>query len=164
MSSNEQNISKSKTDADEQVLLGLSRKVRFRIYGWVTLGLIVAAGVWTWFYLRPDRWYKYTDQVAFQQVAKDVKLGYVLWDASSKVADGLEPKSMIGEPAVSSDGARMVYTAGGSEGNANLYLRRWDGANWGPPRPMRALNSAFHEVSPAFNALQACSRQMLKLR
>ena len=45
----------------------------------------------------------------------------------------------------------MVYSTGEAGGDANLFLRRWDGTVWGPPRPMRALNSAFHETAPALS-------------
>ena len=43
----------------------------------------------------------------------------------------------------------MVYSAGEAAGDANLFLRRWDGTAWGPPQPLPALNSAFHETAPA---------------
>ena len=36
-------------------------------------------------------------------------------------------------------------------GDSNLFLRLWDGTNWGEPRPMRALNSKFQETSPALS-------------
>ena len=129
----------------------LNRSRRFKFYGWLALILVIAAGGCAWWYLRPERWYTYTDQVAFEQVARDVKLGFVLWDDATPIGAGLGPEDVISQPAISSDGARMIYTSGGGDGNSNLFLRRWDGTNWGEPRPMRALNSNFHETSPALS-------------
>lgn len=141
---------KDERDPDRRIL-GVTRKQRFKAYGWGALILFLAGAIWAWSYLRPERWYKYTDQVAFAQVARDVKLGYVLWDESARIDNVVDEEELLGEPAISSDGARMVYTTGKADGNANLFIRHWDGNNWGAPRPMRALNSSFHEISPVFN-------------
>jgi hypothetical protein len=138
-------------EPEQSVFLGLTRHQRIKIYAWSALFVFVAGVVWSLIYLRPDRWYKYTDQVAFEQVAQDVELGFVLWDQASRVDNVLDTESIVAEPAISSDGARMVYSTGQKDGNANLFVRRWDGNRWGTPTPMRALNSAFHEISPAFN-------------
>ena len=130
---------------------GLDRRRRFKIYRWSALLLLVGAAGWALWYLRPERWYSYTDQVAFEQVARDVKPGFVLWDKAEPAGEGIAPDEAIGQPTISSDGTRMVYVAGESDGNANLFLRRWDGTTWGAPRPMRALNSSFHETAPALS-------------
>ena len=90
-------------------ILGLTKKRRYKIYAWGTLVLLLSAVVLTGLYLRPDRWYTYTDQVAFEQVAQDVKPGYVVWDPAQAVTELIGAKDMIGQPAISSDGARMVY-------------------------------------------------------
>jgi hypothetical protein len=134
-----------------QALFGLDRRRRFRIYGWSGIFLVVAALGWALWYLRPERWYSYTDQVAFEQVARDVKPGFVLWEKSEPVGEGIAPNDAIGQPTVSSDGTRMVYVTGEGQGDANLFLRRWDGTKWGDPRPMRALNSSFNETAPALS-------------
>ena len=63
-------------------ILGVSRKRRFQVYGWSAMAMVVASLVWTWFHIRPDRWYTYTDQVSFQKVARDVQPGFVLWETS----------------------------------------------------------------------------------
>jgi hypothetical protein len=130
---------------------GLDRRRRFKIYRWSALLLLVGAAGWALWYLRPERWYSYTDQVAFEQVARDVKPGFVLWEKAEPAGEGIAPDEAIGQPTISSDGTRMVYVAGEAEGNANLFLRRWDGTTWGTPRPMRALNSSFHETAPALS-------------
>jgi hypothetical protein len=136
---------------ERKALLGLDRRRRFKIYRWSVVLLLVGAAGWVLWYLRPERWYSYTDQVAFEQVARDVKPGFVLWQKAEPAGEGIERNDAIGQPAISSDGTRMVYVAGGTAGDANLFLRRWDGTKWGEPRPMRALNSSFHETAPALS-------------
>jgi len=134
------------------VLPVLDRRRRFKIYGWASVLLLVGAAGWTLWYLQPHRWYSYTDQVAFEQVARDVKPGFVVWDNAEPAGEGIGPDEAVGQPTISSDGTRMVYVAGEADGDANLFLRRWDGTVWGAPRPMRALNSSFHETAPALSA------------
>ena len=132
-------------------VLGLTKKRRYKIYAWGALILLLSAVVLTGLYLRPDRWYTYTDQVAFEQVAQDVKPGYVVWDPAQAVTELIGAKDMIGQPAISSDGARMVYAVKNGEDNSNIFLRIWDGVNWQEPRPMRALNSQFNETTPTLS-------------
>ncbi len=132
-------------------VLGLTKKRRYKIYAWGALVLLLSAVVLTGLYLRPDRWYTYTDQVAFEQVAQDVKPGYVVWDPAQAVTELIGAKDMIGQPAISSDGARMVYAVKNGEDNSNIFLRIWDGVNWQEPRPMRALNSQFNETTPTLS-------------
>ena len=132
-------------------VLGLTKKRRYKIYAWGALILLLSAVVLTGLYLRPDRWYTYTDQVAFEQVAQDVKPGYVVWDPAQAVTELIGAKDMIGQPAISSDGVRMVYAVKNGEDNSNIFLRIWDGVNWQEPRPMRALNSQFNETTPTLS-------------
>jgi hypothetical protein len=127
--------------------LGLTRRRRIRIYAGVVIAFIVGFGLWALSYLQPSRWYKYTDEVAFEQVARDVKLGHVTWE-KAVLEDGTDG---VRQPSISPDGTRMVYSSGKNDGNANLFLRRWSGNHWNKPRPMRALNSAFHETAPALS-------------
>ncbi len=134
-----------------KAFLGLTRSRRYKIYGWGALALLLSGVFFALWYLRPDRWYKYTDQVAFEQVARDVEPGYVLWDRSTPAAEGIAAGDDVRQPAISADGARMVYSSGLAGGDPNLFLRLWDGTNWSAPRPMRALNSKFHETAPAFS-------------
>lgn len=136
---------------ERKALLGLDRRRRFKIYGWSSVLLLVGAALWSLWYLRPERWYSYTDQVAFEQVARDVRPGFVLWEKSAPAGEGISQKDAIGQPTFSADGTRMVYVVGEADGDANLFLRRWDGTQWGEPRPMRALNSKFHETAPALS-------------
>jgi hypothetical protein len=79
------------TDPDPKetsgVILGLTKKRRYKIYAWGALLLILSAIILTWSYLRPERWYTYTDQVAFEQVAQDVQPGYVVWDPAQTVTE-----------------------------------------------------------------------------
>ena len=137
--------------APRKAFLGLTRARRYKIYAWSALALLVAGVVWTWWYLRPERWYKYTDQVAFEQVARDVRPGYVLWEKATPAGEGIAPADDIRQPTISADGTRMIYTTGAAGGDTNLFLRVWDGSNWGAQRPMRALNSKFHETAPALS-------------
>lgn len=137
-------------DSPGRLIFGLTRQQRFRIYRRGAALLAACLVVWAWLYLRPYRWYKYTDQVAFEQVARDVRPGFVAWEAAGLAGEGLDGVE-ISQPAASADGVRLVYSAGGADGDANLFLRRWDGTSWGPPRPLRALNSRFHETAPAFS-------------
>ena len=139
-------MSNSVPDPVERTFLGLTRKKRFRIYRWTALALVLGFGIWAWIYLQPSRWYKYTDQVAFEQSASDVKLGHVVWEPA-KPSGGDEMR----EVSVSANGGRMVYSAGRDKGDANLFVRTWDGREWKNPKPMRALNSAFHESTPALS-------------
>ena len=59
------------TDKNSKVILGLDSKQRIKIYLWGTLGLFLAAIILTWAYLRPERWYSYTDKTSIQKSAKD---------------------------------------------------------------------------------------------
>ena len=98
----------SESAKPRQAFLGLTRARRYQIYAWSALGLLLAGVGWTWWYLRPERWYKYTDQVAFEQVARDVRPGYVLWEAAMPAGEGLGAGDDLRQPTISSDGARMV--------------------------------------------------------
>lgn len=131
--------------------LGLTRRRRIRIYLWCALALVVGFLIWAWIFLQPGRWYTYTDHVTFERVARDVKLGRVVWEPAVAEAGGLEEGDRVGQPSLSSDGVRMVYSTGKADGNADLFVRRRSGDGWGPPRPMRALNSAFHETAPSLS-------------
>ena len=141
----------SETAAPRPAFLGLTRARRYKFYAWSALALVLAGAGWTWWYLRPERWYKYTDQVAFEQVARDVRPGYVLWETATPAGEGIGPGDDLRQPAISADGTRMIFSSGGAGGDANLFLRVWDGSNWGAPRPMRALNSKFQETAPALS-------------
>ena len=133
-------------------ILGTTRKQRFRVYFWLAVTLVVVFLLGSLIYLRPDRWHTYTDQnSSFKKVAKDVTPGYVLWEDAEPAGSGFAPGDDIGTPVISSNGARMIYSSGEKDGNANLFLREWDGTNWKDPRPMRALNSSFHELAPSLS-------------
>ncbi len=139
-------------DSTPPVIFGLDRRRRFKIYRWGALSILAGFGLWALFYLRPTRWRKYTDGVAFEQVARDVEVGRVAWEPGAPAGD-IDPEGPpVRDPAVSVDGARMVYASGLEGGNADLYLRRWDGTEWGAARRLRALGSAFHERAPALSA------------
>ncbi len=135
------------TDKNSKVILGLDSKQRIKIYLWGTLGLFLAAIILTWAYLRPERWYSYTDKTSIQKSAKDVELGYVAWE-KAEPAEGMGANPInVKETSISADGAHMVYSSGIN--NSNLFLRIWNGKEWGEPRSMRALNSNFNERSPS---------------
>ncbi|MBT6463445.1 MAG: hypothetical protein HOK49_12990 [Opitutae bacterium] len=136
---------------ESKTLFGLKRKVRYKIYAWLAIAIVLVGLIWSIVYLLPWRWYKYTDKIAVEKVARDVDLGYVVWENSEAISEGLQEENYIDQTEISSDGTRMIYATGGTEGNSNLFLRRWDGNNWGDPRPMRALNSNFNETSPSLS-------------
>ncbi|MCH2363576.1 MAG: hypothetical protein MK479_03250, partial [Planctomycetes bacterium] len=82
----------SKKDNREQAsgeeirtILGFNRDQRFRFYRWLGIAIVLFGGVWMFAFLQPQRWYKYTDVVSFEQVARDVKVGYVLWKNAEAV-------------------------------------------------------------------------------
>ena len=140
----------TKQDA-EKTLLGLTRKQRFRVYRWVSVLAVVGAIAWTFVYLQPHRWYTYTDVVSFEQVSRDVQVGYVLWEPAVGLDEAMPGDQPAIDPTVSSDGVRMVYAAPGKDGTMDLFLRRWDGQAWSEPRPMQALSSKFEETAPALS-------------
>jgi hypothetical protein len=148
--------------AESTTILGIARATRFKVYAWSTLLLIIAAGTWSWFYLRPDRWYTFTDEVAFRQAAADVELGYVVWESSTPMGRNVEGQGIgtddaISEPAISSDNVHMVFVAQNTKSDnddkshTDFFVRRFDGVSWGVARPMRALNSEFNESGPCFS-------------
>lgn len=140
-------MSAPKPATGDRRFLGLSRRQRFKIYLWTAIAIVLAFGVWSWIYLQPLRWYKYTDHVSFEQSERDVKLGYVVWEPAQRETK----EEAIHQASISSNGKRMVYSTGKEKGNADLFIREWDGKDWQSPRPMRALNSAFHETAPALS-------------
>ena len=83
------------TDKSSKVILGLDSKQRIKIYLWGTLGLFLAAIILTWAYLRPERWYSYTDKTSIQKSAKDVELGYVAWERLSQLREWGLTQSML---------------------------------------------------------------------
>ena len=74
------------------LLRGLTRRQRFKIYLWAAAALMLGFAIWVWAYLQPDRWYTYTDQVAFQQVARDVNPGHVTWEPAGPESAGLDTR------------------------------------------------------------------------
>ncbi|MFP6693078.1 MAG: hypothetical protein VB875_08680 [Pirellulales bacterium] len=132
-------------------LWGLHRKRRFMIYGWLAAAIVVGSAIWMYAYLKPHRWYTYTDIVSFEKPSQDVKVGYVLWQNAEAMAEGVLPTDIVSEPTISSDGTRMLYAKAGKDDGDDLFLRRWDGTNWSSPRPMRAINSNFQETSPSLS-------------
>ena len=151
MPDNTENTTPPAEDTAPKALLGLTRARRFALYGWSAAAIVVGFGIWTYAYLQPHRWYTYTDVVSFEQVARDVKVGYVLWQEAAPVAAGVLPADVISEPSLSSDGTRMLYAKLGKDNSNDLFLRRWDGTHWSEPRAMRALNSNFEETSPSLS-------------
>ena len=83
------------TNADPSQILGLTRKQRIKIYFWGAIALLIGALLLSWLYLRPDKWYTYTDKTIIQKSAKDVNLGYVTWEKSK-----LEDNNFIGRDAI----------------------------------------------------------------
>ena len=112
----------SKKDNREQAsgeeirtLLGFNRDQRFRFYRWLGIAIVLVGGVWMFAYLQPQRWYKYTDVVSFEQVARDVEVGYVLWKNAEAVTAGVLPADIVSAPSISSDGTRMIYAREGKD-------------------------------------------------
>lgn len=122
-----------------------------RIIIWASVGFGIVFLLWLWFYLRPDTWRYYTDEISFAQLAKNVEPRPVVWgepEAAKGVCNG--PDDMA-EASMSSDGRMMVFTRGLSKGNADLFVSKWDGREWGVAEPLRALNSQFNETGPSFS-------------
>ena len=138
-------------DEKARTILGLDRKRRFKLYAWLSGIIVLTGGILAVAYLQPHRWYTYTDVVSFEQVARDVKVGFVLWKDAEPVSAGLLPEDIVSEPSISSDGTRMIYAREGKDKSDDLFLRRWDGTAWSSPLPMRALNSNFEETSPSLS-------------
>ena len=141
-------------DEETRTILGLNRQRRFRLYAWLSGIIVVTAGILALAYLQPHRWYSYKDSgitSSLKKVARDVKVGYVLWKPAEQVKAGLLPDDIVSEPSISADGSRMIYARKGKDNTDDLYLRRWDGTTWSSPRPMRALNSNFEETSPSLS-------------
>jgi len=117
------------------------------------LACLLVAGflVGLWSYLRPDTWHYYTDEITTRQLAKHAEPQPVVWEPPMIAAGDANIPSDMSEPAFSPGGDRMVFTRGLSAGDANLYLVTWDGFAWGAPQPLRALNSKFNEIGPAFS-------------
>lgn len=136
----------------DKPILGVTRKKRFQIYRWGALLILVGAVLWSVVFLQPHRWYTYTDVVSFEQVARDVEVGFVLWEPAAPLDSDHWRDVDATEPDVSSDGRRMVYAASGKDGTMDLYLRRWDGQHWSAAKPMRALSSKFQEMSPSLSS------------
>ena len=133
------------TDKSSKVILGLDSKQRIKIYLWGTLGLFLAAIILTWAYLRPERWYSYTDKTSIQKSAKDVELGYVAWE-KAQPAEGMGSNPInVKETSISADGAHMVYSSGIN--NSNLFLRIWNGKEWGEPRSQQQRDEMGGHVS-----------------
>lgn len=125
---------------------------RYKVVLAVVACLLVAGFlVWLWCYLRPDTWRYYTDEITTRQLAKHVDPQLVVWEKAELSPGDANMPSEMSDPAFSPDGARLVFTRGRSEGDANLYMVRWNGLAWGEPQPLRALNSKFNEISPAFS-------------
>lgn len=151
MSDQTNSTTTSADTAPSRAFLGLTRSRRFTIYAWLIFAVLLGAGIWMFAFLQPHRWYTYTDVVSFEQVARDVKPGYVVWQDAEPVAEGVLPDDVVSEPCISSDGTRMIYAKIGKDETNDLFLRRWNGTSWSQPLPMRALNSNFEEISPSLS-------------
>jgi hypothetical protein len=116
MPEEETDVAEAGDDSKEEskLLFGLRAKVRYKIYTWLAIAIVLGGIIWSILYLLPWRWYKYTDKIAVEKVARDVKLGYVIWNDSEAVGDGLEEENYIDQTEISSDGVRMVYATGGT--------------------------------------------------
>ena len=117
------------------------------------LALLVAVAFFGWLYgfLQPGTWRYYSDDVSLRRLARDVKPQFVLWEKASALPLHMDMQADCAEAAISPDGARMVFTRSTTPGNADLFIARWNGASWGNPEPVRALNSKFNEIAPSFS-------------
>ena len=126
--------------------------------GWVSTvrisATILFAGMlplWLWFYLRPDTWRCYTDEVEFSRIKRHSKPQLVVWGDAQAIAGAVNKASHISEPAISPDGSVMAFSRRVSKENADIFFSKWNGREWQEPAPARALNSLFNEKDPAFS-------------
>ena len=110
-------------EEDERILLGLTQRQRYKIYAWGALAIVLGGIIWSLSYLRPWRWHTYTDDIAVKKVAREVELGYVLWDEAETVGGEIAEDNFVNQTVISSDGARMVYVSNVDNNNTNLFLR-----------------------------------------
>lgn len=127
------------------------KKHRRLILTCVSALLILGLLVWLWTFLRPDTWHYYTDEISVRYLDRDTDPRYVLWEDAFPCAVRFRQAAERPDAAISPDGTRIVFTRGLSGDNADLFVCRWNGVSWGDPVPMRALNSKFNELSPAFS-------------
>ncbi|MDP6849110.1 MAG: hypothetical protein QGI24_10010, partial [Kiritimatiellia bacterium] len=114
--------------------------------------LVTAILAWLYLYLQPTTWHYYTDETTFKQLAKDVEPRFVAWENAEPVKGAMAVSTDVHDSAISPDGVHLVYTAGESNGNADLFISRWEDSGWGESEPMRALNSGFNEKAPVFTS------------
>jgi prenyltransferase beta subunit len=115
-------------------------------------GLTFLFAVWLYWYLRPDTWHYYTDEISVRQLAKDVTPRLVLWESAKPVSNTIERIGRETAPAISPDGVSMVFSRMTAAGNTDLFIARWNGRAWKESAPLRALNSCFNETEPSFSA------------
>lgn len=130
---------------------GWIRRHRARVFGCLILAAFAAFLAWTYARLRPGTWRVYTDELEVRRLARDVEPRWVVWEQATPLQADFNAPSDPSRFAVSPDGATLVFSRGIQNGNGDLFLSRWNGARWGAPEPLRALNSPFNETAPLFS-------------
>ena len=82
-------------ESEERRLFGLTRDLRYKIYAWGALAIVIGGIIWSISYLQPWRWHKYTDKISVEKVAVEVEPGYVLWDNAEAVDAGIKEENYI---------------------------------------------------------------------
>jgi hypothetical protein len=118
--------------------------------------LVCALVAWMYAYLRPDTWRYHTDEIGLRRLARAARPRLVLWDTPAPAPGPACEIGALARPALSPDGATLVFARPGAAGRADLFRSRWDGRAWGAPEPLRALNSPFNEDGPCFSADGRC--------
>lgn len=126
------------------------RKKRIIIVSSCVLAAAITA--WLYLYLQPASWHYYTDETSFRQLARDVEPRFVAWEGATPVKGAMSISPDVHDLAISPDGVHLVYTVGENEGDADLFISRWNGPGWSEGKPLRALNSGFNEKAPAFTS------------
>lgn len=130
---------------------GFLRRRRQTIVLALILALLAGFILWSLAVLKPTRWRSYTDDIGLRREAVDVTPRPAVWESSRVVPASFNVPGEAQHVALSPDGMKMVFVRGMAGGNADLFMARWNGRQWGEPEPLRALNSLFNEKDPSFS-------------
>ncbi|BDD09005.1 cell envelope biogenesis protein OmpA [Fulvitalea axinellae] len=78
------------------------------------------------------------------------------WSVPQSISKNINTPANEGTCAISADGKTLIFTScsqgGGNLGSCDLYISKWDGADWSVPKNLgRAINSRSWESQPALS-------------